>query len=324
MTDPQPRISPRAFTLVELSAVSKRERGAFTLVELLVVIGIIALLIAILLPALQKAKENANIVKCASNLRQIAIAIINYAGNNRGKLPPSCVGPGDAGCPYPNGWFWSNELVAQKYVDSIHGLDSNGNQIAGDSVFRCPSGIDEQLPGFSGFSALYPRQGQNQQYVWRPHPTPDVGVRTWYALNSITCEKSTINSGSCLPGGSSDAAFAWYNNQDAGNGEAKLAFDTPRVARHMGLIRRSALMVMAFDGNAYNWNNIAGSTGLSARISGRHGKATNDGKDGSFNCAFFDGHVSYLSTEPYTKAGTGSNALSATPADAVFWLHDQK
>ena len=66
--------------------------------------------------------------------------------------------------------------------------------------------------------------------------------------------------------------------------------------------------------------NITGTDGGS----GRHGKATNNGQDGSFNCAFFDGHVSLLSTEPYTKAGTGTNALSATPSDAIFWLHDQK
>jgi prepilin-type N-terminal cleavage/methylation domain-containing protein/prepilin-type processing-associated H-X9-DG protein len=296
-----------------------RPRPAFTLVELLVVIGIIALLIAILLPALQKAKEQANIVKCASNLRQIAIAVLGYANGNKGKLPPSAVGPGDK--IYPNGWFWSNELVAQKYIDSVHGVDSAGKQLTGDSPFRCPSGIDEQLPGFSGFSALYPRQGQNQQYLWNPYPSQNEGVRTWYALNSITCEKGTTPS--AYVGGSIDAAFAWYNNQNVGNGEADTALKDIRFMRHLGVIKRSSLVVMAFDGNAYNWNNIAGSTGLSARISGRHGKATNDGKDGSFNCAFFDGHVTLLSTEPYTRAGTGNGALSVTKNDAIFWLHDQ-
>ncbi|MEM8496017.1 MAG: prepilin-type N-terminal cleavage/methylation domain-containing protein, partial [Planctomycetota bacterium] len=62
---------------------SRPSSAGFTLIELLVVISIIALLIGILLPALGSARETARAIKCASNMRQVAIGFTSYNGENK-------------------------------------------------------------------------------------------------------------------------------------------------------------------------------------------------------------------------------------------------
>ena len=72
-----------------MSHPRQRTRRAFTLIELLVVIGIIAILIAMLLPALNRAREQARLAACLSNLKTIGIAHANYMNRYRNYVVPS-------------------------------------------------------------------------------------------------------------------------------------------------------------------------------------------------------------------------------------------
>jgi prepilin-type N-terminal cleavage/methylation domain-containing protein len=140
-----------------------RRRHGFTLIELLVVIAIIAILIGLLVPAVQKVREAAARMKCSNNLHQIAIAT-HHINDNLGALPPASAPDGwtattTAGAAY-NGanWTFFNFLLPYIEQDPVYKAQTRGNSPPGQycggqyatviKTYVCPSDPSQQ-EGFS-------------------------------------------------------------------------------------------------------------------------------------------------------------------------------
>ncbi|MGC4031124.1 MAG: DUF1559 domain-containing protein [Tepidisphaeraceae bacterium] len=138
-----------------LPTLCRNVRRGFTLVELLVVIGIIALLISILLPSLNAAREQARSIACASNLRQIGLAHTMYQVDNKGRCLSLLMVQTTSTITDSSNYWWYRTL-------------RNYNYLKTDKVFLCPS---EQLAKYDDGSSL--SYGINATFVGNSQNSAD-------------------------------------------------------------------------------------------------------------------------------------------------------
>jgi prepilin-type N-terminal cleavage/methylation domain-containing protein len=129
---------------------SRCPQPGFTIVELLVVIAVIGVLIALLLPAVQSARESGRLTQCKNNLHQLAMAVLNYESQRR-RLPPSVAIDFNTGDPTANNGAWGVHGHLLNYLEEENLRNAVDINIAWDNqlavsrvkigVFSCPSDV---------------------------------------------------------------------------------------------------------------------------------------------------------------------------------------
>ena len=244
--------------------------AGFTLVELLVVIGIIALLISILLPALSKARESANQIACMSNLRQLGTGMVSYLAANQGRFPRSAPwgNPATGTMPYD----WINWMPGAN-PDNGALIPHLGGFVK--KLFLCPT---DQIAGHTGMYAggVYPYSYvmNSRLNIWEPGFAAPYADDTSYDIHDVATNIVDVHNAA--------EKIMFYEEDettiDDGNGSLRypnmLAIRHDRANQHSATIKQKIKT---------SFTDTTGSATVDIAASEARG-----------NCTFCDGHAEYV------------------------------
>ncbi len=164
---------------------TKKQARAFTLVELLVVIGIIALLVGILLPSLSKAREAAKRTQCLSNMHQIDTLLVLYAAQNKDQVPIGFSGSGNGGVAEGNNYYLARATSGAPGPDAEPpakvryvglGLLIKTRLLRGEEEYKmlfCPSFAGDQFHYYDSPGNAWPPNSQTVRCTYACRPSTD-------------------------------------------------------------------------------------------------------------------------------------------------------